>query len=136
MKKFRFRKFPVYHDAITFRVAVKKLIKKYFPHNEMYLLSDQIIRASNSVILNIAEGSDRSTDKDFANFLNKSNASLNEVVSCLEIAFIDKYITKDIFIKFLKQAEALSNQLTAFRFKLLKSPKIVNYQLSNVKTIT
>jgi len=72
------------------------LVKNYFPNYEFYLLGDQIIRAANSIILNIAEGADRSTDKDFANFLNKSHTSLNEVVSCLDMALIDKYITEKV----------------------------------------
>lgn len=99
------------------------LVKNYFPNYEFYLLGDQIIRAVNSIILNIAEGADRSTDKDFANFLNKSHTSINEVVSCLDIALIDKYITEKIHAEYLMKAENLANQLTAFRRKLLTSNK-------------
>ncbi|MBI2326969.1 four helix bundle protein [Candidatus Curtissbacteria bacterium] len=84
MQKFRFREFKVYKDAIEFRMKIKLLAKKYFPSEEKYLLFDQIIRAANSVVLNIAEGSDRGTDKDFALFLNRSHTSLNEVVACLD----------------------------------------------------
>lgn len=99
------------------------MVKKYFPKYELYLLSDQIIRAVNSIVLNIAEGTDRSTDKDFANFLNKSHTSLNEVVSCLDMALADGYITKEIHGEYLGKAEKLANQLTAFRRKLLTSDK-------------
>lgn len=118
-KKFRFRSFPVYQDALTFRREIKILVKTYFPKEELFLLTDQIIRAMNSIILNIAEGSDRSTDRDFANFLNKSHTSVNEVVSCLDIALIDGYINNEVHLNYLQKAEKLANQLTAFRRKLL-----------------
>ncbi|OGM21153.1 hypothetical protein A2714_03050 [Candidatus Woesebacteria bacterium RIFCSPHIGHO2_01_FULL_38_9] len=120
MKKFRFRKFQVYKDALVFRSEIKTLVKKYFPDYELYLLGDQIIRAANSIILNIAEGTDRSTDKDFANFLNKSHTSINEIVACLDIALLDRYISKEIHIQYLENAQKLANQITAFRRKLLK----------------
>lgn len=68
------------------------LVIQNFPKEERFILGDQIIRAVTSIVLNIAEGADRSTDKDFANFLNKSHASLNEVVSCLDVALLEKYI--------------------------------------------
>lgn len=119
MLKFRFRRFRVYQDALKFRKDIKTLTKQYFPEGERYLLTDQITRAANSIVLNIAEGSDRSTDKDFANFLNKSHSSLNEVVSCLDLAVLDGYISDKIHLKRLRNSEKLANQLTAFRGKLL-----------------
>src|SRR3989344_6539736 len=119
MKKFRFRKFQVYKDALVFRKDVRKMVFDYFPKEEHFILGDQTIRAATSVVLNIAEGADRSTDKDFANFLNKSHTSLNEIVSCLDIALLDKYFTQDLHNKYLKSAEKLANQTAAFRRKLL-----------------
>lgn len=121
-QKFRFRDFRVYKDAIEFRMRIKDLAKKYFPKDEQYLLIDQIIRAANSIVLNIAEGSDRGTDKDFALFLNRSHTSLCEVVACLDLALREKYITERVHKDYLKEAEDLANQITAFRRKLLNEP--------------
>lgn len=122
MNKFRFRDFPVYEDARKFRFELRSVIRKEFPNEERFGLMSQIFRALDSVVLNIAEGTDRGTDKDFAHFLNNSHTSLNEVVSCLDLACDDEYITdKDLQI-FLKKAEKLANQITAFRKKLLDSP--------------
>ena len=120
MLKFRFRKFKVYQDSLRFRKEVRLLVKKCFPKTELYLLTDQIARAANSIVLQIAEGADRSTDKDFANFLNRSHTLLNEVVSCLDMALMDRYITDEIHSDYLKKAEELANQITAFRRKLLR----------------
>ena len=92
MDKFRFRNFQVYNDAREFNKELKNFIKKKFPKEEQYSLIAQTWRALDSIILNIAEGTDRGTDKDFAHFLNNSHTSLNEVVACLDIAFDANYI--------------------------------------------
>ena len=122
MNTFRFRKFKFYQDSLKFRKEIRYLIDTYFPKKELYLLSDQLLRATNSVILNIAEGTDRSTDKDFANFLNKSQTSINEIVSCFDIALVDNYISEKVHDDYLFKAIHLVDQLTAFRNKLLKFP--------------
>lgn len=122
MQKFRFREFKVYKDSITFRMKVRELTKKYFPLDEKYQLTDQIVRAANSIVLNIAEGADRTTDKDFALFLNRSHTSLCEVVACLDIALQEKYVTQKIYDSYYLEAQNLSDQLTAFRRKLLVKP--------------
>ena len=122
-QKFRFRNFKVYNDAIDFRSKIKELVRKYFQKEEKYILVDQIIRAVNSIILNIAEGSDRGTDKDFALFLNRAHTSLCEVVSCLDIALSDGYISQSIYDEYVIKSTNLSDQITAFRRKLLTSPQ-------------
>jgi four helix bundle protein len=68
MKKFRFRQFQVYKDARKFQKELKDLSRKKFPKEEQFCLTSQFWRALDSIILNIAEGSDRGTDKDFAHF--------------------------------------------------------------------
>lgn len=119
MKKFRFRTFQVYQDARVFCRNIKSITKK-FPKEEQFCLSSQLWRAVISITLNIAEGSERGSDKDFAHFLSIANASLNEVVACIDIALDNEYLNPDEVNKILLEAEALSNQLTAFRKKLIK----------------
>ncbi len=121
-KKFRFREFKVYKDVRIFSEELKKISKKKFPKEEQFGLLSQLWRALDSIILNIAEGSDRGTDKDFAHFLNNAHTSLNEVVACLDIAFDRKYILIRERDDFLEKANLLANQLTAFRKKLLNNP--------------
>jgi len=57
-----------------------------FPDRETYGLGDQIRRAATSVVLNIAEGKGRDSDKEYVQFLYNARGSLYEVVSCLRIA--------------------------------------------------
>lgn len=85
-QKFRFRKFPVYQDARKFAKEIKEFSRNKLPDDEKFELRSQLWRALNSLVLNIAEGADRSTDKDFAHFLNQAHSSLNEVVACLDLA--------------------------------------------------
>ena len=122
MKKFRFRQFQIYNDARVFRNKLKRLSRQKFPKDEQFCLTSQLWRALDSIILNIAEGADRGTDRDFAHFLNISHTSLNEVVACLDSAVDDGYITKALNEEYLKEAEGLANQLTGFRMKLVHSP--------------
>ena len=121
-KKFRFRKFPVYRDARKFVFEVKTFARTKFPKHELFNLTNQLCRAADSIILNVAEGSDRGTDKDFAHFLNLSHTSLNEVVACLDIALDNTYINEPEHSIFLNRAAELANQLTAFRDSLLNNP--------------
>lgn len=123
-KKFRFREFPVYKEARIVNLEIKNLVKAKFPKDELFSLTNQLRRALDSIILNIAEGSERSSDKDFALFLAHSFASLNEVVACLDIAADNKYITQKELEMLVVKLGNVGNQLTGFRKLLLtKSTK-------------
>lgn len=117
---FRFRNWPVYNDAKNFRTEVIQLMKDYFPKEERFLLTDQIRRALNSMILNIAEGANRSTDKDTNSFMNRALTSLDEVVAGLDCAHDDGYINIETHELYLTKAENIAKQLRGFSNHLLK----------------
>lgn len=71
-----------------------------------------------SIILNIAEGSDRYSDVDFGRFLNNALTSVNEVVACLDCALDDGYISETEHKEYSVQAENLIRQLKAFSAKV------------------
>jgi len=60
-------------------------------------LKDQMQRAAVSVPSNIAEGHDRTTDKEFIRYLDISSGSIAELRTQLEIAQKIGYITSDSF---------------------------------------
>lgn len=67
------------------------------------------------MIMNIAEGSDRGSDKDFNRFLDISLGSLNEVIAGLDIALDQKLITIGQFNEILVNSESLAKQLGTFK---------------------
>jgi four helix bundle protein len=114
---FRFRQWPVYKAAKSFRKKIRELAKR-LPGNERNLLKHQISSAADSICLNIAEGANKLSDIDFSRYLNNSETSLEEVVSCLDLILEDELITKDEFENYLKEAETIGAQLIAFSKKV------------------
>lgn len=114
---FRFLNFKIYKDAKSFYKNILDVIEN-FSTREKYGLSDQLKRAALSVILNIAEGCDRGTDKDFNRFLMNALGSLNETVAGIDVAFESGYIDKNRRDSMLIKAEALSKQIGGFSKKL------------------
>ncbi|HEX9601153.1 MAG TPA: four helix bundle protein [Mariniflexile sp.] len=115
---FRFRDFPVYIKAREFRKKWRIIIKDKFPKDEKFKLGGQFDRALDSVMLNIAEGSERYSDKDFSRFLNNSIGSAAECVSCIDCSFDDGYISKDEREQGLEEAEEIVRQPKAFSSKV------------------
>lgn len=117
---FRFLKFPVYIKAKEFRKIVKKLLKK-FPDSERYALVSQIQRATDSIALNIAEGSNRNSDKDKAHFLNQALTSLEEVIAGFDLSVEDKFISDQEMKEVIQCGEELGKQLLGFTKSLTHS---------------
>ncbi|MFA4835378.1 MAG: four helix bundle protein [Dehalococcoidia bacterium] len=115
---FRFREFPVYKETRAFRLGLKALSKNKFPKAEQFCLTSQLWRALDSILLNIAEGTERYSDIDFSRFLNTALTSLNEVVACLDAALDDRYITRDEHQLYIDKAENIYRQLRAFSAKV------------------
>lgn len=73
-----FRKLEVWNDSMILVKSVYGIISE-IPNDERFGLKSQISRCSVSIPSNIAEGSGRSTDKDFAHFLSMSLGSCYEL---------------------------------------------------------
>lgn len=110
---FRFRNWDIYQDSLSYRQEIYKL-SKIFPSEEPFALTDQIRRAVNSVILNIAEGSNKSSDKDSRLYINRAHCSLDEVVACLDCALQSNYITLAAHHDLLQKAASIAKRLRAF----------------------
>lgn len=85
MKSTNYRDLIVWQKAIELVTLTYKLVAK-FPKEEMFGLSSQMKRAAVSIPSNIAEGSKRSTEKDFRHFLMISYGSGAELETQIEIA--------------------------------------------------
>jgi len=117
---FRFRDWDIYKDARLLRRDINLLLKK-FPPEEKYALTDQTKRALTSVVLNIAEGSNKNTDKDTRLYINRAHGSLDEVVACLDCALDDEYITEMYYKEMLQTADSLAKRLRGFSKHLSSS---------------
>ena len=80
-----FREYPVWKEAVDYATFVYKVTSK-MPWFEKKGLCDQLQRAAVSVSSNIAEGAARSSDADFAHFLDFALGSAFEVETQLTIA--------------------------------------------------
>jgi len=89
-----------------------------FPHKEMYNLSSQMLRAVDSVALNISEGSIGQSNPEFKKFMGYSIRSLAEVVTCLHKAKRREYITVQEFDTYYENSFNLMNMMIAFKKKI------------------
>lgn len=117
MKKFRFLEWGVYKDAkILFFESLKithSLSKEY-----RFELGSQLVRASLSVVLNIAEGSGKTSDKELNRYFDISLGSLHEVLALADTLRDGDFITIEQFENIAVLVENISKQLGGFKKKL------------------
>jgi four helix bundle protein len=111
---FRFEDLQVWQKALELDEQINQLTKK-FPKDEVYVLTSQIKRAADSVVLNIAEGSTGQSKSVYKVFLSYSLRSAIEVVSCLFIAKKRGYIDDDLFRGLYKEYEILVKMITKLK---------------------
>jgi four helix bundle protein len=98
-----FRNLKVWEKAHALTLDVYK-VSRFFPKEEMYGLTSQIRRASVSIGSNIAEGTCRNGDAEFARFLQMAAGSASEVEYQL-------LLTKDLEILTSSDCERLSDEV-------------------------
>jgi len=114
MKKFRFLKWKVYKDSKELFSKILKVVRK-LPKEYRFEIGSQIIRATFSVILNIAEGSGKSTDKELNHYFNIALGSLYEVLASIDVLRDNKLVTEEKFEELFKKIDEISNQLGGFK---------------------
>ena len=90
--KYRFEELEVWQVGMRIVREVYRITKK-FPQAENYALSDQLRRASTSIVLNIAEGSGQPTKKGFALYIQRAKSSTLECVACCKIAIQERFVS-------------------------------------------
>lgn len=86
-----------------------------FPSEEKFGLTSQIRRAVVSIASNIAEGSGRYSDKEFAHFLSIASGSSFEVRTQLLIAISLNYVSKEKVDSVMKRLSELEKMIFGFR---------------------
>jgi four helix bundle protein len=95
------------------------IISENFPKSELFGLTSQIRRSSVSIPTNIAEGCGRSTDKEFARFLEISIGSTNETEYLLFLSCDLGFTSEDNLLSLNPKLNLIRQKLIQLRKKLL-----------------
>ena len=111
-----------YKDLIVWQKSMDLVdeiyrLVKFLPKEETYALSDQMRRAAVSVPSNIAEGYERKSPKEFANFLSIARASRAELETQICICVRQNYINTEQ----AEKAFSLCNEVQRMINKFIKS---------------
>ena len=114
---FKFEKILIWQNAMNFGEEINT-ITNFFPQTERYNISSQILRAVDSIALNISEGCVEQMIPEFKRFLNYSIRSIAEVVTCLHKTIRRNYITQEQFDYLYAKSFELMNRTLAFKTQL------------------
>lgn len=117
MNKFKFENLLIWQRSMDLADDIKDMSMQ-FPDMERFNLTSQINRASDSIALNISEGSILQSDAEFRKFLGYSIRSLAEVVTCLHKVKRRKYISIKQFNTYYEESYNLMNMIIGFRNKI------------------
>ena len=116
-------KLKSYKDLLVWQRAVDISVEVYaisaaFPKEEVFGLTNQIRRASNSISLNIAEGYSRNSAKAYLNFLNIAQGSLFELESGIILAERLQFAESESLIKLFNLITEESKMLSSLMNKI------------------
>lgn len=111
MEKARnFRNYKVWQDAVEYSVKIYQQTDK-MPWFEKKGLCDQLQRAAVSISSNIAEGSAKPSDAEFAHYLDIALGSSYEVETQLLIANKVSYIKDETYQELLNDLIEIERQI-------------------------
>jgi len=111
---FKFEKLKVWQKSVDLAGVVNQLTKT-FPKEELFVLTAQIKRATDSISLNIAEGSTGQSNAEFKKFLTYALRSDIEVVGCLYLAQSRGIIDQESFSNIYRRCEELLVMINALK---------------------
>lgn len=112
-----FREYKVWKDAIDLSIEVYRLTEN-FPKHEVYALANQLQRAIVSIPSNIAEGSAKQSELDFAHFLEFALGSAYEAETQLQIAVKLGYVQQNEHDSVIMKLQSIEKRLSSLINKL------------------
>jgi four helix bundle protein len=113
----RFTDLRVWQRSYSLALNVYR-VTKALPADEKYGLVSQLRRAAVSVPTNIAEGSKREGNRDFARFLNISEGSLAETENLIMLARDLEYLTPAMVAPLLSEIKEVARMLHYLRVRV------------------
>lgn len=113
-----FRQLQIWKEGMAVAKSVYVCLSG-LPNHERYGLASQISRCAVSVPSNIAEGSSRTSNKEFAHFLSIALGSLFELETQLIIAVDVGFISVESIEGLLKDIIQLQKKISAFKRTIL-----------------
>ena len=113
----RYKELEIWKKSRLFCSQIYEITSK-FPSDEKFGLTNQLRRASVSIPSNIAEGSSRSSNKDFSRFLEIAIGSGYEVETQLLIASDLEFINASELEAIIKELNEIIKMISKFRTTL------------------
>ena len=114
---FNFEKLDVWQKAIEFADLVYNHTR-HFPSDERFRLTNQMRRAAVSISSNIAEGTSRLSQTDYARFIEIATGSVFEVVSQAFIGRGQRFLNDQGFRSLYAAADEIGRMLSGLRKSL------------------
>lgn len=112
-----FKKLKIWTESMLLVSESYKLTRN-FPKFEVYGLASQMNRSAVSIPSNIAEGTSKSSDKHFYNYLEHSLGSAFEWETQLNVAFNEKYVSDDKFNELEQKIKEIQKMISSFKSRL------------------
>lgn len=116
-----FKNLNIWKIGIEYVLDIYK-ITRTFPATEQFGLVSQIQRAAVSIPANIAEGSAKSSTRDFSRFLEMAIGSSYELETELLIAFKLGYLDADKYSQLSDKLSDLQKMIVGFKIRLQNPP--------------
>lgn len=113
----RFKQLEIWRQSRQFCTQIY-LVTNHFPNEERFGLTTQLRRSSVSIPSNIAEGSSRKSNKDFARFLEIAIGSAYEIETQLLISNDLGFIEEEKLNPLLSKIELINKMIYNFQITL------------------
>ena len=111
----------VWQKSMAFANDVIDLVDRLETDRKHYRLIEQLEAAVTSIPMNIAEGKERESKKEYIHFLHISRGSLYETLTLLEIFQMRNWIKTEAFQKLENQSAEIAKMLNGLINSIVKS---------------
>jgi len=125
MATHRFEEMEIWKRSSRLSVAVLELVDPI----KLYALRDQMARCSISIPSNIAEGSERDSNREFRRFLSIAKGSAAELRTQLYIGIRARVLTEEAARPLIEEARQVCSMIEGFR-RSLRGPGLLGLLLS------